>query len=99
VIKFYDARTNGGIATQVVKPPCSAADECYGEERSAPTPPQIGTSARLGSGGNWQSATAKKKKKKRANRNKKRRGKKCKRAKRGKRCKVKRNGRKRSRNG
>ena len=46
-----------------MKPPCQAADECHGEERSAPPPPEIGTFARLGNGGNFD-ATAKKKPKK-----------------------------------
>ena len=63
VLKFYDARTNGGFPTPEVKPPCQAADECHGEERSAPAAPEIGTSARLGNGGNYQAAPKKKKKK------------------------------------
>ena len=63
VLKFYDARTNGGIAAEPVKPPCQAADECHGEERSTPATPEIGTSARLGNGGNFD-APAKKKQKK-----------------------------------
>ena len=33
VLKFYDARTNGGFAPEPLNPPCQAADECHGEER------------------------------------------------------------------
>jgi hypothetical protein len=90
VLKFYDARTNGGIATQLVKPPCQAADECHGEELAAPAPPEIGTSARLGSGGNYGAAHHKKKKK----------NKRCaKKGKRHKRCVSRKAAHKRSRHG
>lgn len=62
VLKFYDARTNGGIPAQLATPPCQAADECHGEERLAPAPPEIGTSARLGNGGNFNTAAKPRKK-------------------------------------
>ena len=53
-IKFYDARSNGGFAPDPLNPPCQAADECHGEVPQAPANPEIGSSAPLGSGGNWQ---------------------------------------------
>ena len=78
VLKFYDARTNGGIAAEPVKPPCQAADECHGEERSTPATPEIGTSARLGNGGNFDAPAKKKTKKKACGKKKgKRHNKKC----------------------
>jgi hypothetical protein len=61
-IKFYDARVNGGFPAEPLNPPCQAADECHGEVPAAPAPPEIGTSAPLGSGGNWHAAKKHKKK-------------------------------------
>jgi hypothetical protein len=77
VLKFYDARTNGGIAAEPVKPPCQAADECHGEERSTPATPEIGTSARLGNGGNFDAPKKKPKKKACGKKKGKRHNKKC----------------------
>jgi len=51
-LKFYDARTSGGFPFDRPPTPCAAADECHGEDSSSPPPPQLGTTARLGSGGN-----------------------------------------------
>lgn len=88
VLKFYDARTNGGIPTQLVKPPCAAADECHGEERIAPAPPTVGTSAHLGTNGNFKQAKKKPRKCKKA-KAKPKKGK----------CKSRKAARKRSRRG
>jgi hypothetical protein len=55
-LKFYDARTNGGFPFNVPPAPCAAADECHGRGSSAPAPPQLGTGAGLGTGGNFQRA-------------------------------------------
>jgi hypothetical protein len=59
VYKIYDARTNGGIPLEVEKPPCEAADECHGEDSSAPPLPEIGTGASLGASGNFDSPKTK----------------------------------------
>jgi hypothetical protein len=48
VLKFYDARTNGGFASPEAKLPCVAADECHGDENPGPAPAAIGTDANLG---------------------------------------------------
>jgi hypothetical protein len=65
--KFYTARTNGGIPAPALSPPCVAADECHGEDSSAPPFPEIGTGAALGATGNHRIRANKKcKKKKRA---------------------------------
>jgi hypothetical protein len=51
-VKFYDARTGGGFATEGQLLPCEAADECHGEtSRSAPNP-QIGTGTGFTAPGN-----------------------------------------------
>jgi hypothetical protein len=63
-IKFYDARVNGGFPAEPLNPPCQAADECHGEVPAAPAPPEIGSSAQLGNGGNWHSAHKKHRKQK-----------------------------------
>jgi hypothetical protein len=72
LLKFYDARTNGGFPFKVPALPCEAADECHGPDSSAPTPPQIGTGARL-PGGNVNNKRPVCKKKKAANGKKKKR--------------------------
>jgi hypothetical protein len=62
-IKFYDARTGGGFAATAGPPPCQAADECHGTGSSVAPPPQVGTSAPLGSTGNVKAKKKKHKKK------------------------------------
>jgi hypothetical protein len=86
-IKFYDARVNGGFAPEPLNPPCQAADECHGEVPPPAARPEIGSSAALGSGGNWHHARKHKK-----HRAKCRKGKK-------KKCRSKKAARKRSRHG
>ncbi len=73
-VKFYDARTGGGFDFQYQIAPCEAADECHGDDSSAPAPPAIGTRGDLGRSGNVTtvSPTKKKKGKRRRNRHKKR---------------------------
>jgi hypothetical protein len=67
-VKFYDARTNGGIPFKPPLLPCAAADECHGPG-SLPAPePQIGTAADLGEGGNASPATKKASRRKHARR-------------------------------
>jgi hypothetical protein len=61
--KFYDARTSGGFPPPVEVTPCAAADECHGEDTSLPAPPEVGSGARLGSGGNYHMGTGRKCKK------------------------------------
>jgi hypothetical protein len=61
-IKFYDARVNGGFPAEPLNPPCQAADECHGEVPAPAAPLEIGSSAALGNGGNWQHAQKKHKK-------------------------------------
>ncbi len=55
-VKFYDARTGGGFASDTALAPCVAADECHGLDSSTPSPPVIGTGANLGAGGNAQTS-------------------------------------------
>lgn len=74
-IKFYDARANGGFPPQYHVAPCEAADECHGEDSSAPPSPIIGTQGALGQSGNVKSQPKKAKPKRKA----KRKGKKGKR--------------------
>jgi hypothetical protein len=62
-LKFYDARTNGGFPFEKPPAPCEAADECHGAETNAPPPLQIGTTPRLGAGGNLHPKKKKKCKK------------------------------------
>ena len=78
LLKFYDARTNGGFPFEVPALPCEAADECHGPDSSAPAPPQIGTSARL-PGGNVKAGKGKGPscKKKKSAKGKKKKKKKC----------------------
>jgi hypothetical protein len=54
-LKFYDARSGGGIPFQRVAAPCAAADECHGPASSAPPELPSTTGAALGSGGNLKS--------------------------------------------
>ncbi len=51
-LKIYDARSGGGFPFVPPKGLCEAADECHGAGSSAPAPADIGSSAKLGSGGN-----------------------------------------------
>jgi hypothetical protein len=51
-LKFYDARTGGGIPFQQVPAPCAAADECHGPASGAPAKLPSTTGASLGAGGN-----------------------------------------------
>jgi hypothetical protein len=51
-LKFYDARTGGGIPFQRVPAPCAAADECHGPEAGSPSKLPSSTGASLGAGGN-----------------------------------------------
>jgi hypothetical protein len=52
-VKFYDARTGGGILTHSATLPCAAADECHGSGAQTPPSSQIGTVPQL-AGGNLQ---------------------------------------------
>ena len=71
-LKFYDARTNGGFATNAVPAPCAAADECHGAGNAAVIPPRIGSTAPLGqSRGNRTPKKKKTKKKKKKGKGKK----------------------------
>ena len=74
-IKFYDARSGGGVSAPAPPPPCEAADECHGPSSSAPAAMPDGTAADL-SGGNIQKATTKRHKRSRRKRHpqKRRRG-------------------------
>jgi hypothetical protein len=56
LMKFYDARTNGGFPFNKPAAPCAAADECHGASSSAPANPVIGTGANLGERGNLHPA-------------------------------------------
>jgi hypothetical protein len=70
-VKFYDARVNGGFTNRYEVAPCEAADECHGEDSSAPPAPIIGTQGALGQSGNVTSPPKKTKKaKKKANKRK-----------------------------
>jgi hypothetical protein len=89
-IKFYDARVNGGFAPEPLNPPCQAADECHGDVPAPAAGPEIGSSAALGNGGNWN--MAKKHRKHKKHRARCRKGKK-------KHCRSKKAARKRSRHG
>jgi hypothetical protein len=53
-LKFYDARSGGGIPFERVAAPCAAADECHGAEPAAPAKLPATTGASLGMGGNLQ---------------------------------------------
>jgi hypothetical protein len=52
LLRFYDARTNGGFGTPAPVAPCEAAEECRGAGSSIPPPPPVSSSASLGMGGN-----------------------------------------------
>jgi hypothetical protein len=49
-MKFYDARTSGGLPFSPPAAPCAAADECHGAGSSLPAGVASGTSASLGGG-------------------------------------------------
>ena len=51
-VKFYDARTGGGIESNPGLAPCTAADECHGPGSSATPDPAVATVADLGTGSN-----------------------------------------------
>jgi hypothetical protein len=59
VIKFYDARTNGGFEPPPPLAPCEAADECHGTGSTPETVPQLPTGADLGAGSNLRSGAKK----------------------------------------
>ena len=63
VIKFYDARTNGGFEPPPPLAPCAAADECHGPGSSSESAPQLPTGAVLGVGSNLRSNNTNKKSK------------------------------------
>jgi hypothetical protein len=52
LLRFYDARTNGGFLLPSISAPCAAADECHGPVAASPPPLGTATSADLGSAGN-----------------------------------------------
>ena len=56
VIKFYDARTNGGFEPPPPLAPCAAADECHGTGSGSETTPQLPSGADLGAGSNVRTA-------------------------------------------
>lgn len=62
-LKFYDARSNGGLPFQLPAAPCAAADECHGPASTAPAKIPSSTGEPLGSGGNHTVVGGKKKKK------------------------------------
>jgi hypothetical protein len=63
VLKFYDARTNGGFEPPAPLAPCVAADECHGPGSSPTNVPTLPTGADHG-GGNVQPVASKRRKKK-----------------------------------
>jgi hypothetical protein len=64
-LKVYDARTGGGFPFIPINAPCTAADECHGPGSSTPAPPQLGSTANSGNGGNATPTTRRKHHKKR----------------------------------
>ena len=64
-LKFYDARSGGGIPFEPAIAPCAAADECHGPEPGAPAELPATTGASLGAGGNLRSEQRPHKKKRR----------------------------------
>ncbi len=62
-VKFYDARSGGGFDESPALAPCAAADECHGEDSSAPVPATVASGATV-PGGNVQQPAKKKQKKK-----------------------------------
>jgi hypothetical protein len=67
-LKFYDARTGGGFPVDIENAPCEAADECHGEGSSAPGLPPVVSDRYLGSAGNVNHSTKKKRRSQRARR-------------------------------
>jgi hypothetical protein len=59
VIKFYDARTNGGFEPPPPLAPCEAADECHGTGSTPEGTPQLPSGADLGAGSNLRNTTKK----------------------------------------
>ena len=51
-VKFYDARSGGGLPQVPPQIPCAAADECHAAGSSTPPSPPAGTGAELGQRGN-----------------------------------------------
>ena len=64
VLKFYDARTNGGFPPPPPLAPCVAADECHGSGNGTIPTPRLASTADLGAAGNSQPTRHKKKHKK-----------------------------------
>ena len=54
-LKIYDARTNGGIPTEIPPLPCAAADECHGPTYGGAAEVEVGSGGELGDGGNFHS--------------------------------------------
>jgi hypothetical protein len=74
-VKFYDARSGGGFATEGELLPCEAADECHGET-SPPVPnPEVGTGTPYTVPGNTQSTGQRKAKKRKKQLRRRRHGK------------------------
>jgi hypothetical protein len=63
VLKFYDARTNGGFEPPAPLAPCVAADECHGPGTGPTNVPTLPSGAEHGSG-NVQPTASKRRKKK-----------------------------------
>jgi hypothetical protein len=55
-VKFYDARANGGFPFVPGLLPCTAADECHGDNSPSPAQTPVATGAGLGGGGNASGA-------------------------------------------
>jgi hypothetical protein len=60
--KIYTAHTNGGFLADPEPLPCLAAEECHGASSTAPAPQVHGTTADLGTRGNFAPAKARKRK-------------------------------------
>jgi hypothetical protein len=73
VIKFYDARTNGGFEPPPPLAPCEAADECHGTGSVPESVPQLPSGSDLGAGSNLNSAKKHRKRHHRRHRKKHRR--------------------------
>jgi hypothetical protein len=62
VLKFYDARVNGGFVPPAALQPCVAADECHGDEAPGRDPAVIATGAGLGAAPKGERSSSKPKK-------------------------------------
>ena len=60
LLRFYDARTNGGFPLGSQAAPCGAADECHGSTAPAPARSTGASAAHLGSRGNVRQVRKKK---------------------------------------